>query len=143
MQDNSKRKARPDFTANESGRNPKNHEESHYSESERQLPGDKAHEEYHGAKHSEALHHVASVLPERLKQNRSSCHLAPPPNGGRVPKQEEPRYRQESIIMRAHGPEEPADIRRAKTAKGVTGSPNKKGIGQYDGRRSQSQPWNV
>ncbi|GJR03298.1 reverse transcriptase domain-containing protein [Tanacetum coccineum] len=48
----------------------------------------------------------------------------------RVPKQREPRYRQESIIMRAHRPEEPADIRRAKTAKGVTGSPNQKGIGQ-------------
>ncbi|GJZ08899.1 reverse transcriptase domain-containing protein [Tanacetum coccineum] len=48
----------------------------------------------------------------------------------RVPKQRELRYRQESIITRAHRPEEPADIRRAKTAKGVTGSPNKKGIGQ-------------
>ncbi|GJY35100.1 hypothetical protein Tco_0420478 [Tanacetum coccineum] len=39
----------------------------------------------------------------------------------RVPKQGESRFRQESIIMRAHRPEEPADIRRAKTAKGVTG----------------------
>ncbi|GKG06301.1 hypothetical protein Tco_0326387, partial [Tanacetum coccineum] len=48
----------------------------------------------------------------------------------RVPKQREPRYRQESIIMRAHRPEEPSDIRRVKTAKGVTGSPNQKGIGQ-------------
>ncbi|GJW52211.1 hypothetical protein Tco_0093562 [Tanacetum coccineum] len=46
----------------------------------------------------------------------------------RVPKQREPRYWQESIIMRAHRPEEPADIRRAKTAKGVTRSPNQKGI---------------
>ncbi|GJS51279.1 RNA-directed DNA polymerase, eukaryota [Tanacetum coccineum] len=33
-------------------------------------------------------------------------------------------------FMRAHRPEEPADIQRAKTAKGVTGSPNQKGIGQ-------------
>ncbi|GJY22264.1 reverse transcriptase domain-containing protein [Tanacetum coccineum] len=49
----------------------------------------------------------------------------------RVPKQGEPRYRQESIIMRAHRPEEPADIRRAKTAKGVTGSPNRKGIERW------------
>ncbi|GKB05630.1 hypothetical protein Tco_0833825 [Tanacetum coccineum] len=48
----------------------------------------------------------------------------------RVPKQREPRYRQESIIMRAHRPEEPADIRRAKTAKGVTRSLNKKGTSQ-------------
>ncbi|GJS37982.1 hypothetical protein Tco_0536364 [Tanacetum coccineum] len=48
----------------------------------------------------------------------------------RVPKQGEPRYRKESIIMRAHRPEEPADIRRAKKAKGVTGSPNQKGIGK-------------
>ncbi|GKC69713.1 hypothetical protein Tco_1115596 [Tanacetum coccineum] len=48
----------------------------------------------------------------------------------RVPKQGEPRYRQENIIMRAHRPEEPADIRRAKTAKGVTGSLNQKGMGQ-------------
>ncbi|GKF98973.1 hypothetical protein Tco_0297756 [Tanacetum coccineum] len=46
-----------------------------------------------------------------------------------VPKQKEPRYRQESITMRAHRPEEPANIRRVKTAKGVTGSPNQKGIG--------------
>ncbi|GJT14743.1 hypothetical protein Tco_0873449 [Tanacetum coccineum] len=44
----------------------------------------------------------------------------------RVPKNQ----RQESIIMRAHRPEEPADIQKAKTAKGVTGSPNQKGIGQ-------------
>ncbi|GKD31700.1 hypothetical protein Tco_1242478, partial [Tanacetum coccineum] len=48
----------------------------------------------------------------------------------RVPKQGEPRYRQESIIMRAHRPKEPADIRRAKTTKEVTGSPNQKSIGQ-------------
>ncbi|GKB44599.1 hypothetical protein Tco_0889541, partial [Tanacetum coccineum] len=46
----------------------------------------------------------------------------------RVLKKKEPRYRQESIIMRAHRPEEPTGIRRAKTAKGVTGSPNQKGI---------------
>ncbi|GKE11134.1 hypothetical protein Tco_1414685 [Tanacetum coccineum] len=52
----------------------------------------------------------------------------------RVPKQREPRYRQESIIMRAHRPEEPADIRRAKTTNGVTGSPNQKGIGQIPTR---------
>ncbi|GJV50674.1 reverse transcriptase domain-containing protein [Tanacetum coccineum] len=39
-----------------------------------------------------------------------------------VPKQRESRYRQESIIMRAHRPEEPAGIRRAKTTKDVTGS---------------------
>ncbi|GJV36394.1 hypothetical protein Tco_1408871 [Tanacetum coccineum] len=44
----------------------------------------------------------------------------------RVPKQREPRYRQESIIMRAHRPEELADIRRAKTVKGVTRGPNQK-----------------
>ncbi|GJX70222.1 reverse transcriptase domain-containing protein [Tanacetum coccineum] len=42
----------------------------------------------------------------------------------------EPRYRQESIIIRAHRPEEPADIRRVKTSMGLTGSPNQKGIGQ-------------
>ncbi|GKC62257.1 hypothetical protein Tco_1089855 [Tanacetum coccineum] len=44
-----------------------------------------------------------------------------------VSKQRELRHRQESIITRAHRPEEPADIQRVKTAKGVTGSPNKKG----------------
>ncbi|GJU16761.1 hypothetical protein Tco_1144727 [Tanacetum coccineum] len=48
----------------------------------------------------------------------------------RVPKQREPRYWQESIIMRAHCLEEPADILRVKTAKGVTGSPNQKGTSQ-------------
>ncbi|GJY65923.1 reverse transcriptase domain-containing protein [Tanacetum coccineum] len=58
----------------------------------------------------------------------------------RVPKQREPRYRQDSIIMRAHRPEEPTDIQRAKTAKGVTGSPNKKGI-DYDVRGSATVPY--
>ncbi|GKB59967.1 hypothetical protein Tco_0916153 [Tanacetum coccineum] len=48
----------------------------------------------------------------------------------RVSKQKELRHRQESIITRAHRPEEPADIQRVKTVKGVTGSPNKKGTGQ-------------
>ncbi|GKA07167.1 hypothetical protein Tco_0686391 [Tanacetum coccineum] len=56
-------------------------------------------------------------------------------------KQSEPRYRQESIIMRAHHPEEPADIRRVKTAKGVTGSPNQKGHRSDTYEDDLSQPW--
>ncbi|GJX43351.1 reverse transcriptase domain-containing protein [Tanacetum coccineum] len=43
--------------------------------------------------------------------------------------------------MRAHRPEEPADIRRAKTAKGVTGSPNQKGIGQIPTKTISPKPW--
>ncbi|GJU33003.1 hypothetical protein Tco_1176592 [Tanacetum coccineum] len=106
---------------NESGRNPRNHEESHYSESKtptaRKSPG-----EGWGA----ALRSPSPVGQEEKNHARIHALIVTT----RVPKQGEPRYRQESIIMRARRPEEPADIRRAKTVKGVTGSPNRKGTGQ-------------
>ncbi|GJT22629.1 reverse transcriptase domain-containing protein [Tanacetum coccineum] len=81
----------------------------------------------HGRKHSRSPSLVASVF-RRLKQNRSPSQGLRARKGGQVPsKWERPGYRQESIIMRAHRPEELADIQRAKTAKGVTGSSNQKG----------------
>ncbi|GJZ90031.1 hypothetical protein Tco_0661958 [Tanacetum coccineum] len=90
----------------ESGRNPRNHEESRYSDSKtpttRTEPGRR-----HGRKHSRSPSPVT-----------------------RVSKQRELRNRQENIITRAHRPEEPADIQRVKTVKGVTGSPNQKGTRQ-------------
>ncbi|GJQ89260.1 hypothetical protein Tco_0000399 [Tanacetum coccineum] len=134
---------------NESGRNPRNHEESHYSESKTPTAWTEPRRR-HEHKHSRSPSPVASIF-RRLKQNRPpSPRLRPRKEGvcsigweeknqarihalivtTRVPKQREPRYRQESIIMREHRPKEPGNIRRAKTVKGVTGSPNQKGIGQ-------------
>ncbi|GKA08075.1 hypothetical protein Tco_0687406 [Tanacetum coccineum] len=48
----------------------------------------------------------------------------------RVSKQMELREPARKHITRAHRPEEPSDIRRVKTVKGVTGSPNQKDTGQ-------------
>ncbi|GKD64303.1 reverse transcriptase domain-containing protein [Tanacetum coccineum] len=48
----------------------------------------------------------------------------------RVPTQREPRCNQRSIITGVRHPEEPADIQRVKTARGVTGNPNQRGTGQ-------------
>ncbi|GJZ41941.1 hypothetical protein Tco_0588827 [Tanacetum coccineum] len=132
---------------NESGRNPRNHEES--PNPKRQLPG-QSREEGMGTSTLEVRHqspvssedsnktdllHLGSGRERREvcsigweEKNQARIHALIVTT--RVPKQREPRYRQESIIMRAHRPEEPADIWRAKTAKGVTGSPDQKGIGQ-------------
>ncbi|GKA67846.1 hypothetical protein Tco_0767763 [Tanacetum coccineum] len=119
----------------------------------RQLPG-QSREEGMGASTPEALHllpvssedsnktdllhlgsgrerrEVCSIGWEEKNQARIHALIVT----ARVSKQRELRYRQKSIIMRAHRPEEPADIRRAKTAKGVIGSPNKKGIVGTTGR---------
>ncbi|GJX75673.1 hypothetical protein Tco_0322484, partial [Tanacetum coccineum] len=76
---------------NESGRNPRNHEESHYSESKTPTARTEPRRR-HGRKHFQSTLPVASVF-RRLKQNRS-----------------------------------PSPRQRAQTAKGVIGSPNKKGI---------------
>ncbi|GKD48616.1 hypothetical protein Tco_1277592 [Tanacetum coccineum] len=145
---------------NESGRNPRNHEESHYSESKTPTARTEPRRR-HGRKHSRSpspassedssktdLLHLGSGRGRREvcsidweEKNQARIHALIVTT--RVPKQREPRYRQESIIMRAHRPEEPADIRRAKTAKGVTGSPNQKGIGQMSNTYEDdlSQPW--
>ncbi|GJT02337.1 reverse transcriptase domain-containing protein [Tanacetum coccineum] len=120
----------------ESGRNPRNHEESHYSESKTPTARTEPRRR-HGRKHSRSPSPVASVF-RRLKQNRSPSPRLRPRGRRvvcsidweeknqvrihamivttRVPKQGEPRYRQKSIAMRAHRPEKPADIRRAKTS---------------------------
>ncbi|GJR85237.1 hypothetical protein Tco_0209248 [Tanacetum coccineum] len=108
--------------SNESRRNPRNHEESHYSESKTPTIRTEPRRR-HGPKHSRSPSPIASE-----EKNQARIHALIVTT--RVPKQREPRYRQENIIMRAHRSEELVDIRRAKTAKGVTGSPNQKGIGQ-------------
>ncbi|GJY67344.1 hypothetical protein Tco_0469582 [Tanacetum coccineum] len=100
---------------NESGRNPRNHEESSEDSSKTDLL-------HLGS--SRGRREVCLIGWEEKNEARIHALIVT----ARVPKQREPRYRQESIIMRAHRPEEPAVIQRAKTAKGVTGSPNKKGI---------------
>ncbi|GKB38829.1 hypothetical protein Tco_0883771, partial [Tanacetum coccineum] len=132
---------------NESGRNPRNHEELHYSESKTPTARTEPRRR-HGRKHSRSpspassedssktdLLHLGSGRGRRKvcsidweEKNQARIHALIVTTI--VPKQREPRYRQESIIMRAHRPKEIADIQRAKTAKGVTRSPNQKGIGQ-------------
>ncbi|GJS17007.1 hypothetical protein Tco_0411479 [Tanacetum coccineum] len=108
----------------ESGRNQRNHEESRYSESKTPTARTEPRRR-HGRKHSEARHQSSASSEDSSKTDL--LHLG---SGRGMRVQGEPRYQKESIIMRAHRPEEPADIRRTKTAKGVTGSPNQKGIGQ-------------
>ncbi|GJT58059.1 hypothetical protein Tco_0993113 [Tanacetum coccineum] len=132
---------------NESGRNPRNHEESHYSESKTPTARTEPRRR-HGRKHSRSPSLVSSEDSNKTdllylgsgRGRREVCSIGWEEKNQarlhalivttRVPKQREQRYRQESIIMRAHRPFEPTDIRKAKTAKGVTGSPNQKGIGQ-------------
>ncbi|GKA59190.1 reverse transcriptase domain-containing protein [Tanacetum coccineum] len=66
---------------NESGRNPRNHEESHYSESKTPTARTEPRRR-HGRKHSRSPSPVASVF-RRLKQNRSpSPRLRPRKEGG-------------------------------------------------------------
>ncbi|GKD43092.1 hypothetical protein Tco_1267737 [Tanacetum coccineum] len=135
------------------GFEPRNHEESRYSESK--TPTAQTDPEEGTSASTPEAHHQSPASSEDSRKT-DLLHLG---SGGgrrevcsidweeknqarihalivttRVPKQKEPRYRQESIIMRAHRPKEPADIRRAKIAKGVTGSPNQKGIGQIPTR---------
>ncbi|GKF21926.1 hypothetical protein Tco_0070564, partial [Tanacetum coccineum] len=123
----------------ESGRNPRNHEESHYSESKTPTARTEPRRR-HGSKHSRSPSPIASVF-RRLRRNRPS---SPGPNEGgvfnrlggknkahpqvltaatRVPKRREPRCNQGSIITGAHRPEETTYIRRAKTTREVTGNP--------------------
>ncbi|GJZ82509.1 hypothetical protein Tco_0647682, partial [Tanacetum coccineum] len=118
----------------ESGRNPRNHEESHYSESKTPTARTELRRR-HGSKHSRSPSPIASVF-RRLRRNRP-----PSPGPGRerrvvltaatrVPTRREPRCNQGSIITGAHRPEEPADIRRVKTAREVTRNPNQRGTSQ-------------
>ncbi|GJZ23165.1 hypothetical protein Tco_0560624, partial [Tanacetum coccineum] len=96
----------------ESERNPRNHEESHYSESK--TP-------------------TARTGPRRRHgswEEKNKAHLYVLTAATRVPKQKEPMCNQGSIITGARHPEEPANIRRVKTAREVTGNPNKRGTGQ-------------
>ncbi|GKA38188.1 hypothetical protein Tco_0730739 [Tanacetum coccineum] len=96
----------------ESGRNPRNHEESHYSESKTS---------------------TAQTKPRRRHgswEEKNKAHLHILTVTTRIPKQREPRCNQGSIITEAHRPEEPADIRRVKTAREVTRNPNQRGTGQ-------------
>ncbi|GKF75766.1 hypothetical protein Tco_0225210, partial [Tanacetum coccineum] len=69
---------------NESGRNPRNHEESHYSESKTPTARTEPRRR-HGRKHSRSPSPVASVF-RRLKQNRPpSPRLRPRKEGGVTP----------------------------------------------------------
>ncbi|GKE93451.1 hypothetical protein Tco_1574546 [Tanacetum coccineum] len=63
-------------------------------------------------------------------EEKNKAHLHVLTAATRVPKQKEPRCNQGSIITGARHPEEPANIRRVKTAREVTGNPNQRGTGQ-------------
>ncbi|GJW96648.1 reverse transcriptase domain-containing protein [Tanacetum coccineum] len=67
---------------NESGRNPRNHEESHYSESKTPTARTEP-KRRHGRKHSRSPSPVASVF-RRLKQNRPFSPRLPPRKEGGV-----------------------------------------------------------
>ncbi|GJS17819.1 reverse transcriptase domain-containing protein [Tanacetum coccineum] len=133
----------------ESERNPRNHEESHYSES-KTLTARTEPRRRHGSKHFRSPSPIASVF-RRLRRNRPpSPRPRPRKEGGvfnrlgeknkahphvltaatRVPKRREPRCNQGSTITGAHRPGETSDIRRVKTAREVTGNPNQRGTCQ-------------
>ncbi|GJR01391.1 reverse transcriptase domain-containing protein [Tanacetum coccineum] len=133
----------------ESGRNLRNHEESHYSESKTPTARTELRRR-HGNKHSRSPSPIASVF-RRLKRNRppspgprprkegglfnrlgekNKAHLHVLTTATRVPTRREPKCNQGSIITGAHRPEETTNIRRVKTAREVTGNPNQSGTGQ-------------
>ncbi|GJV22868.1 reverse transcriptase domain-containing protein [Tanacetum coccineum] len=96
----------------ESRRDPRNHEESHYSESKTPTARTGQRRRHGRLEEKNKAHlHVLSVIT-------------------RVPKQREPRCKQGSIIIGAHHPKKPADIRRMKTAREGTGNRNQGGTGQ-------------
>ncbi|GKF23494.1 hypothetical protein Tco_0075816 [Tanacetum coccineum] len=133
----------------ESRRNPRNHKESHYSESKTPTAWTELRRR-HGSKHSRSPSPIASVF-RRLRRNKPPS-LGPRPRkeGGvfdklgeknkahphvmtaatRVPTRREQRCNQGSTITGVHRLEETADIRRVKTAREVTGNPNQRGTGQ-------------
>ncbi|GJZ11037.1 hypothetical protein Tco_0545796 [Tanacetum coccineum] len=132
----------------ESRRNSRNHEESHYSESKTPTARTEPRRK-HGSKHSQSPSPIASVF-IRLRRNRPpSPRPRPYKEGGvfnrlggknkvhphvltafTVPTRREPKCNQGSIITWAHRLEETADIRRVKTVREVTGNPNQRGTGQ-------------
>ncbi|GJW74777.1 reverse transcriptase domain-containing protein [Tanacetum coccineum] len=106
----------------ESGKNPRDREESHYSESKTPTTRIEPRRR-HGNRHSRSPSPIANVF-RKLKTDL--FHLGPV-RGRRG----NLRYNQGSVIIRAHRPEEPADIRRVKIARGVTGSPNQRGTERW------------
>ncbi|GJR46424.1 reverse transcriptase domain-containing protein [Tanacetum coccineum] len=103
-------------------KNQRNHEESHYSESK--TP-------------------TARTEPKRRHENRRSrsptlvtseekneVHLHDLTAATRVPTKRKSRYNQESIIIGARRPGKLADIRRVKTVREVTGSPDQEDTDQ-------------
>ncbi|GJZ72310.1 hypothetical protein Tco_0636161, partial [Tanacetum coccineum] len=106
----------------ESGRNPRNHEESHYSQSNTPT----ALAEPRRRHVSRGRRVVYSIGWE--ENNKAHMHVLTAAT--RVPTQREPRCNQGSIITGAHRPEEPADIWRVKTAREVTRNPNQRGTCQ-------------
>ncbi|GJT25272.1 reverse transcriptase domain-containing protein [Tanacetum coccineum] len=97
----------------ESGRNPRNHKESHYSESK--TPTSRTEPRRRHGSPGRGRRVVYSIGWE--EKNEAHLHILTVAT--KIPKQREPRCNQGSIIIRAHHPKEPADIRRVKTAKEI------------------------
>ncbi|GJX01732.1 reverse transcriptase domain-containing protein [Tanacetum coccineum] len=106
----------------ESGRNPRNREESHYSESKTPTARTEPRRK-HGSKHSRSPSLIASVG----GKNKAHPHAL---TVATVLTLRGPKCNQGSIITRAHCPEEIADTQRVKTAREVIGNPNQRGTGQ-------------
>ncbi|GJV58345.1 reverse transcriptase domain-containing protein [Tanacetum coccineum] len=127
---------------NETGKNQRNHEESHYSESKTPTARTEP-KRRHGNRRSRSPTPVASVF-KRLKQNRPPSPRPAVEGGGefnrfgmkrtkcsarlqpaiRVPTKRKPRCNQRSIIIGARRTGKLADIRRVKIVREVTRSPN-------------------
>ncbi|GKB66950.1 hypothetical protein Tco_0928362 [Tanacetum coccineum] len=120
----------------ESGKNPRDREELHYSESKTPTTRTEPRRR-HGNRHSRSPSPIVSVF-RRLKRNRPLSPRPRPRKEGvcsigweeknivhlhaltattKVTMSRNLRYNQGSVIITAHRPEEPADIRRVKTAR--------------------------
>ncbi|GKD69998.1 reverse transcriptase domain-containing protein, partial [Tanacetum coccineum] len=105
----------------ESRKNPRNHEESHYSESKTSTARTEP-KERHGNRRSRSSSPVGNVGRKRTKHVLTAAI--------RVPTKRKPRCNQGSIIIGARRPGKLANIRRVKTVREVTGCPNQEDTGQ-------------
>ncbi|GKA41392.1 reverse transcriptase domain-containing protein [Tanacetum coccineum] len=120
---------------NETGKNQRNHEESHYSESKTPTARTKP-KRRHENRCSRSPTPVASE-----ENNEARLHVLAAAT--RVPTKGKSRYNQGSIIIEARRPGKLVDIRRVKTVREVTGSPNQevtwtrdaRHVKTYDGKR--------
>ncbi|GKC29554.1 reverse transcriptase domain-containing protein [Tanacetum coccineum] len=107
---------------NETGKNQRNHEESHYSESKTPTARTKP-KRRHENRRSQSPTPVAS-------EEKNEVHLHDLTAATKVPTKRKSRCYQESIIIGARRPGKLADIRRVETVREVTESPDQEDTGQ-------------